>query len=180
MQYTCELQNRRVGGNKTMWIKLYCCGSSVTKSCLILLWPQDWSPQSSIPWDFPDRNRRGLLLPSLRVLADPRITAMSAVLAGWFFTSEQQGKLSYIQIRSVTQSCPTPCDPMNRNMPGLAVHYQLPEFTETQHPSSQWCHPAISSSVIPFSSYPNPSQHQSLFQWVNSSHEVAKVLEFQL
>ena len=39
-------------------------------------------------------------------------------------------------------------------------------------PSSQWCHPAISSSVIPFSSCPNPSQHQSLFQWVNSSHEV--------
>ena len=47
-------------------------------------------------------------------------------------------------------------------------------------PSSQWCHPAISSSFIPFSSCPNPSQHQSLFQWVNSSHEVAKVLEFQL
>ena len=47
-------------------------------------------------------------------------------------------------------------------------------------PSSQQCHPAISSSVVPFSSCPNPSQHQSLFQWVNSSHEVAKVLEFQL
>ena len=45
-------------------------------------------------------------------------------------------------------------------------------------PSSWWCHPAISSSVVPFSSCPNPSQHQSLFQWVNSSHEVAKVLEF--
>ena len=48
------------------------------------------------------------------------------------------------------------------------------------HPSSQWCHPAILSSVVPFSSCPNPSQHQSLFQWVNSSREVAKVLEFQL
>ena len=47
-------------------------------------------------------------------------------------------------------------------------------------PSSRWCHPAISSSVIPFSSCPNSSQHQSLFQWVNSLHEVAKVLEFQL
>ena len=47
-------------------------------------------------------------------------------------------------------------------------------------PLSQWCHPAISSSVIPFSPAPNPSQHQSLFQWVNSLHEVAKVLEFQL
>ena len=44
---------------------------------------------------------------------------------------------------------------------------------------SPWCHPAISSSVIPFSSCPNPSQHQGLFKWVNSLHEVAKVLEFQ-
>ena len=47
-------------------------------------------------------------------------------------------------------------------------------------PSGQWCHPAIQSSVVPFSSRPNSSQHQSLVQWVNSSHEVAKVLEFQL
>ena len=47
-------------------------------------------------------------------------------------------------------------------------------------PSSQWCHPAISSSVVPFPPAPNPSQHQSLFQWVNSLHKVAKVLEFQL
>ena len=47
-------------------------------------------------------------------------------------------------------------------------------------PCSQWCHPAISSSVVPFPPARNPSQHQSLFQWVNSSHEVAKGLEFQL
>ena len=47
-------------------------------------------------------------------------------------------------------------------------------------PSSRWCLPAISSSVVPSPPAPNPSQHQSLFQSVNSSHEVAKVLEFQL
>ena len=47
-------------------------------------------------------------------------------------------------------------------------------------PSSRWCHPTISSSVAPSPPAPNPSQHQSLFQWVNSSHEVAKDLEFQL
>ena len=46
--------------------------------------------------------------------------------------------------------------------------------------SSRWCHPAISSSVVPFSSCPQSLPHQNLFQWVNSSHEVAKVLEFQL
>ena len=55
-----------------------------------------------------------------------------------------------------------------------------PGVHSDSHPSSQWCHPAISSLVVPFSSCPNPSQHQSLFQWVNSSYEVAKVLELQL
>ena len=55
-----------------------------------------------------------------------------------------------------------------------------PRVHSNSHPSSRWCPPAISSSVDPFSSSPNPSQHQSLFQWVNSSHEVAKVLDFQL
>ena len=55
-----------------------------------------------------------------------------------------------------------------------------PGVHSDSRPSSQWCHPAISSSVVPFSSCPHPSQHQSLFQWVNSSHEVAEVLEFQL
>ena len=55
-----------------------------------------------------------------------------------------------------------------------------PRVYSNSCPSSQWCHPTISSSVIPFSSCPQPSQHQDLFQWVSSSHEVAKVLEFQL
>ena len=55
-------------------------------------------------------------------------------------------------LSSVTQSCLTLCDSMNCSTPGLPVHHQLPEFT--QHPSSRWCHPAISSSVVPFSSCP--------------------------
>ena len=78
--------------------------------------------------------------------------------------------LSY-RFSLITQSCLTLCDSMNRSTPGLPVHRQLPEFTQIH-----WCHPAISSSVVPFSSCPNPSQHQNLFQWINSSHEVAKVL----
>ena len=56
----------------------------------------------------------------------------------------------------------------------------IPRVHSNSCVSSWWCHPATSSSVIPFSSCPNPSQHQGLFQWVNSSCEVAKVLEFQL
>ena len=71
------------------------------------------------------------------------------------------------QIRSVAQSCPTLCDPMNRSTPGLPVHHQLPEFTETHvHrvcDAIQPSHP-LSSPSPPA---PNPSQHQSLFQWVN-------------
>ena len=86
----------------------------------------------------------------------------------------------HIQFSSVAQSCPTLCNPMNRSTPGLPVHHQLPEFTQTHvhrvGDAIQPSHP-LSSSSPPA---PNPSQHQSLFQWVNSSHEVAKVLEFQL
>ena len=55
-----------------------------------------------------------------------------------------------------------------------------PGVHSDSRPTSQWYHPAISFAVVPFSSIPNPSQHQSLFQWINSSHEVAKVLELQL
>ena len=52
---------------------------------------------------------------------------------------------------SVTQSCPTLCDPMDCSTSGFPVHHQPLEFTQTC-PSSQWCHPTISSSVIPLSS----------------------------
>ena len=89
-------------------------------------------------------------------------------------------QFSSSQFSSVAQSCPTLCDPMNCSTPGLPVYHHLLEFTQTHvhwvgdafqpsHPLSSPCPPAL-----------NASQHQSLFQWVNSSHEVAKVLEFQL
>ena len=85
-----------------------------------------------------------------------------------------------VQFSSVTLLCPTLCNPMNHSMPGLPVHHQLPEFTQTHvhrvGDAIQPSHPLSS----PFPPAPNPSQHQSLFQWVNSLHEVAKVLEFQL
>ena len=57
---------------------------------------------------------------------------------------------------------------------------QTPRVYSNSCPSSQWCHPAISSSVVPFSSCPLSLPTQGLFQWVNSSHQVAKVLELQL
>ena len=85
-----------------------------------------------------------------------------------------------VQFSWVSRLCPTFWDPMNRSMPGLPVHHQLPEFTQTHvhrvGDAIQPSHP-LSSPSPPA---PNPSQHQSLFQWVNPSHEVDKVLEFQL
>ena len=98
-----------------------------------------------------------------------------------------QGKLwvssisfSSVQFSSVAQSCLTLCDPMNRSTPGLPVHHQLLEFTQTY---VHWVHDAIQPSHSLSSSSPpavNFSQHQGLFKWVSSLHQVAKVLEFQL
>ena len=87
--------------------------------------------------------------------------------------------ISSVQCSSVAQSCRTVCDPMNRSTPGLPGRHQLPEFTQIHvhrvGDAIQPSHPLSS----PFPAAPNPSQHQSLFQWVNSSHQVARVLEFQ-
>ena len=83
-----------------------------------------------------------------------------------------------IQFSSVAQSCLTLCDPMNPSTPGLPVHHHLLEFTQTHvhrvRDAIQPSHPRSTPSPAP-----SPSQHQSPFQWVNSSREVAKVLEFQ-
>ena len=69
-----------------------------------------------------------------------------------------------VQFSSVAQSCPTLRDPMNRSTPGLPVHHQLPEFTQTHvhrvGDAIQSSHPLVSPSPPA----PNPSQHQSLFQ----------------
>ena len=81
---------------------------------------------------------------------------------------------------SVAQSCPILSDPMDCSTPGLPVHHQLPEFTQTHvhwvGDAIQPSHPLSSPSPLAFSL----SQHQGLFQWVSSSHQVAKILKFQL
>ena len=81
---------------------------------------------------------------------------------------------------SSVQLCPTLCDSMNNGRPGLLVHHQLLEFTQTHaHRVSDAIQPSHPLSS-PFPPAPNHSQHQSLFQGVNSSHEVAKVLELHV
>ena len=85
-----------------------------------------------------------------------------------------------VQFSSAAQLYPTLCDPMNRSTPGLPVHHQLLEFTQTH---VHWVSDAIQPSHPLLSPSPPAlilSQHQSLFTWVSSSHQVAKLLEFQL
>ena len=84
-----------------------------------------------------------------------------------------------LMFSSVAQSCLNHCNPMNRSIPGLPVHHQLLEFTQTHvrrvGDAIQPSHPLSSPSPPAF----NLSQDQGLFQWVSSSHQVATVLEFQ-
>ena len=84
------------------------------------------------------------------------------------------------QFSSVAQSCLTLCDPMDCSIPGFPVHNQLLELAKTHvhwiSDAIQPFHPLLSPSSPAF----NPFQHQGLFKWVSSSHQVAKVLEFQL
>ena len=90
-----------------------------------------------------------------------------------------QGSPFKDQIRSVAQSCPTFCDPMNHSSQAslsITISRSSLRLTSIVSDAIQPSHPLASPSPPAL----NPSQHQSLFQWVNSSHEVAKVLEFQL
>ena len=99
-----------------------------------------------------DRNRENLLWPEV------------GLEGCWQDKEESHEELWTFQFSSVTQSCPTLCDPMNRSTPGLPVHHKLPEFTQTHaHRVSdaiQPSHPLSSPSPPAL----NPSQHQGLFQ----------------
>ena len=117
------------------------------ESALRIRWPKYWSFSFRIS---PSNEHSGLIL--FRI--------------DWFDLLEIQGTLqSFLyQFSSVTQSCPTLCGPMNHSTPGLPVHHQLPEFTQTHiHRVSDAIQPShpLSSPSPPA---PNPSQHQSLFQ----------------
>ena len=86
--------------------------------------------------------------------------------------------ISTFKFSSVAQSCPTLCDPMNHSTPGLPVHHHLAEFTQTHinrvGDAIQPSYPLSSPSPPAL----NLSQHQGLFQWVSSSHQMAKNWSF--
>ena len=92
----------------------------------------------------------------------------------------RMGKVFKVFSQLVTQACLTICDPMDCSMPGFPVHHQLPGFAQTHvhwvGDAIQPFHPLSSPSPPAF----NLSQHQRLFKWVSSSHQVAKVLEFHI
>jgi len=90
------------------------------------------------------------------------------------------GLVSSVQFSSLAQSCLTLCNPMDCSTPGLPVHHQLPESTQTRvhwvGDAIQPLHHLSSPSPLTF----NLSHHQGLFKWVSSSHQAAKVLQFHL
>ena len=95
------------------------------------------------------------------------------------FISRIQVLCQIVQFSSVTLLCLTLCYPLDCSMPGFPVHHQLPQLAQTHvhwvGDAMQPSHPLLSTSPPAF----NLSQHQSIFQWVSSSHQVAKVLELQ-
>ena len=145
-----KARNRREGGRAQLLKEGY---SPRAKHKLIKIkWAQDFYSNSTKPW------------PSICKLND----------------TPRGAKPVPVQFSSVAQSCPTLCDPMNCSMSGFPLHHQLPEITQTHvhwvGDAIQPSHPLSSPSLPAL----NPSQHQGLFKWVSSSHQVAKVLEFQL
>ena len=151
--------------------------SEVAQSCLTLNDLMDCSiPGSSVHGIFQARVLGwGAIAFSVHVaLVVPRMVCVCAKI--------QMLKVKHMthQFSSVTQSCPTLCDLMNHSTPGLPVHHQLLESTQTHvhlvGDAIQPSYPLLSPSPPALSL----SQHQGLFQWVSSSHQVVTVLEFQL
>ena len=123
----------------------------------------------------------GLPCPSPRDLPDPGIkpnSLMSPARAARFFTTSTTWEAQWSEETLSVQLYTTICDSMDCSTPGFSVHHQLPEFNQTHvHWVSDAIQPSHSLSS-PSSPAFNLSQHQGLFQWVSSSHQVAKVLEF--
>ena len=121
----------------------------------------------------------GLFKRSLSILSPNPLSDMSISLPDCGLSFDFLNKIFKNQFSSVSQSCLTLCDPMDCSTPGLPVHHQLLEFTQTH---VHWVSDAIQPSH-PLSS-PSPpalnlSEHQGLFKWVSCLHNVAKGLEFQ-
>ena len=134
------------------------------------------APRLLCPQDFSPKDTDWVVISSTRGSSwsrdQTRVSRVSCfgrwILYHWATWEAQWSISSVLPFSSVSQSCPTLCDPNNCSTPGLPAHHQLLEFTQTHvhwvsdaiHPS----HPLLSPSPPA----PSPSQHQGLFQWVNS------------
>ena len=131
-------------------------------------------PGPSVHGDLQARILEWVTMPSSRGSSQPRDRTQVSHIAGGFFTiwATRGAQIdASVQFSSVTQSCSALCDPMDCSTPGLPVHHQLPEFTQTHvhwvGDAIQPSHPLLSTSPLAL----NLSQHQGLFKWVNSSHQ---------
>ena len=156
------------------------------QSCLTLCDPIDGSPPGSpIPGILQARTLEWVAISfsnawewkvkvksfsCVQLLATPCTAAHQAPLSMGFSRQEYwshsvvSNSLRPHELQHARSPCPSP----------------TPRVHSDSRLSSQWCHPKSPPLLSPFLPAPNPSQHQSLFQWVNSSHEVAKVLGFHL
>ena len=150
-----------------------------------------WTVAHQAPWSKGFSRQEywsGLPCPPLGDHPDPGIkptSLMSPALAVRFFTTTATWEALFFNFIEVSVQF-SPSVVSNSLQPHGLQHARLPcpspapRACSNSCPLSWWCHPTISLSVFPFSSCPNLSQHQGLFKWVSSSHQVAKVLEFQL
>ena len=137
-------------------------------SC-VWLFATPWTeaPGSSVHGILQARMLEWIAMPSSRHLPNPGIEPVSSASQADSLLLNHRGSLLIhdcwnmlnvislsVQFSSVAQFCPTFCDPMNCSTLGLPVHHQLPRVHSDSRASSQWCHPAISSSIVPFSSWP--------------------------
>ena len=151
-------------------IYIYIQFSSVIQSCLTLCSPMDWSPPDSFVYGNSSGLNTGGGCHALLQRIFPTQGLISSLLTSPALAA---------QFNSVAQLCPTLCDPIDCSMPGFLVYHQIQELAQIHvhwvGDAIQPFHPLSSPSPPAF----NLSQHQGLFQWVNSLHQVAKVLELQ-
>ena len=132
------------------------------------------------PWDFPGKNTRVgchlVLQGTFPTQGWSHVSCIGRWILYHWATWESQNNI--FQFSSVAQLCMILCDPMDCSMPGLPVHHQLPEFTQIHF---HWVGDAIQPSHPLWP--PSPAaftlpQHEGLFKWVSSSHQVTKYCSF--
>ena len=147
---------RSPGGGKANPLQYFCLGNPIDRGA--------WQATIHGVTKSPARLSHFTLTFHFHAL-EKEMATHSSVLAWKILWKEETSRLQFsVQFSSVAQSCPTLCDPVNHSTPGLPVHHQLPEFTQTHvHQVGDVIQPShpLSSPSLPA---PNPSQHQSLFQ----------------